>query len=254
MPVHDWTRVDAGIFHDFHVGWIPELRTTLNSGLLPPGYYALAEQHAGPTIADVLTLHASPEPTERLSPLPPITGGTAVADAPPRVRRKQTVEPTELALRRTLAIRHVSGHRLVAVIEILSPANKDRARHVEDFTAKVVSALDHGVHVLVVDLFPPGSHDPFGMHGAIMQRLKESDEPYDVPTDEPMTLAAYAAGSGVNAYVEHRAVGAVLPEMPLFLSAERYVPVPLEGTYMAAYRGVPGFWRDMLEGREPAAL
>src|SRR6266478_5165711 len=40
-------RVEAGIFHDFHTVWIGTLRTALNEGLLPQGYYALAEQHAG---------------------------------------------------------------------------------------------------------------------------------------------------------------------------------------------------------------
>ena len=113
MPVHDWTRVEAGLFHSLHVTWIAELNRALNAGLLPPGYYALAEQHAGRTIADVLTLHASPACQEPL-PLPPATGGSAVAEAPPRVRRKHTVEPAAVARRRTLAIRHVSGHRLVA--------------------------------------------------------------------------------------------------------------------------------------------
>src|SRR3954453_19729491 len=108
MPVHDWTRVEDGIFHDFHVGWIPELRTVLNSGLLPEGYYALAEQHAGRAIADVLTLHASPALSEG-EPLPPASGGTVLAEAPPKVRRKQTVEPATLSRRRSLAIRHVSG-------------------------------------------------------------------------------------------------------------------------------------------------
>src|SRR4051812_40090679 len=111
MPVHDWTRVEAGISHDFHVGWIPELRATLNNGLLPEGYYALAEQHAGRSIADVLTLHVSPMPMDPL-PLPPATGGTAVPEAPPKVRWNQTVEQAALTRRRTLAIRHITGHRL----------------------------------------------------------------------------------------------------------------------------------------------
>src|SRR5262245_43824638 len=163
MPLHEWTRVDAGIFHDLHVAWIPEIQKVLNGGLLPEGYYALAEQHAGRAIADVLTLHASPADPEREAarlPLPPATGGVAVADAPPRTRRRYTVEPAALARRRSLAIRHVSGHRLVALIEIASPANKDRSSRVEDFAARAVSALDVGVHLLLVDLFPPGPHDP----------------------------------------------------------------------------------------------
>jgi hypothetical protein len=246
MPVHNWSRVDAGIFHDFHVAWVPEIRTVLNSGLLPQGYYALAEQHAGRSIADVLTLHASPAAPEPL-PLPPATGGLAVAEAPPRMRRRQTIEPAALARRRTVAIRHVSGHRLVALVEIMSPANKDRARTVAEFAAKAVSALDVGVHLLVVDLFPPGPHDPQGIHGVIRQQLDQSDEPYDLPADEPLTLASYAAGPQVDVYLEHVAVGATLPEMPLFLRPDRYINVPLEATYREAYRGVPAFWREVLE-------
>jgi hypothetical protein len=254
MPVHDWTRVEAGIFHDFHVAWIPEIRKALNGGILPEGYYALAEQHAGPTIADVLTLHASPAPEEPLPPpwpLPPATGGTVVAEAPPRARRKHTVDPAARARARSLAIRHVSGHRLVALIEIVSPANKDRARHVEDFVTKAVSALEDGIHLLLVDLFPPGRHDPTGMHGAILQRLEQSDEPYDLPAAEPLTLASYAAGVPLDIYTEHLAVGASLPDTALFLRPDRYVYVPLKPTYEAAYAGMPAFWRAVLEGGSP---
>ena len=157
-----------------------------------------------------------------------------------------------LARRRILAIRHVSGHHLVALLEILSPANKDRSQRVEEFAAKAVEALEAGVHMLVVDLFPPGPWDPQGIHGVIRQRLEQSDVPYDLPAEEPLTLASYAAGPSIDVYLEHLAVGAPLPEMPLFLSPERYVNVPLEATYRAAYEGMPRFWRDVLEGRSPA--
>ena len=64
MPIHDWTRVDDGIFHAFHVSWTVELAKALNQGILPAGYYALPEQIAGDTHPDVLALHAgsAPEP------------------------------------------------------------------------------------------------------------------------------------------------------------------------------------------------
>jgi hypothetical protein len=39
--------------------------------------------------------------------------------------------------------------------------------------------------------------------------------------------------------------------MALFLRPDRYVQVPLEPTYQAAFRGMPAFWRDVLEGRPP---
>ena len=80
MPVHDWTKVDAGIFHDFHNVWIGLLRNALNEGLLPDGYYALSEQHAGKYITDVLTLHSETKAAESL-PIP-VPGGVAVAEAP----------------------------------------------------------------------------------------------------------------------------------------------------------------------------
>src|SRR5437764_1152859 len=123
--MHDWTRVEAGIFHSFHNAWLTHLQEALNGGLLPGDYYALAEQHAGKFVADVLTLHGSQANGEPAQ-IPPSAGGLAVADAPPKVRRKLTGTETYRQLRRTLAIRHVSGHRLIAVIEVLSPANKDR--------------------------------------------------------------------------------------------------------------------------------
>jgi hypothetical protein len=246
MPVHDWTRVEAGIFHAFHLKWISELDKVLNAGLLPSGYYALPEQHAGSSIPDVLTLHASPSPAEPLS-LPPDTGGTAVADAPPKVQRKVTVEAVALIRRRTLAIRHVSQHRLVAIVEIASPANKDRASSVADFASKAISALDHRVHAVVLDLFPPGPFDPSGIHGAIWQGLEDVEEQYDLPENNPRTLASYVASDTVEIYLEHPHVGAALPPMPLFIRPDRYVTVPLESTYLEAYRTMPRFWRDVLE-------
>ena len=252
MPVHDWARVEAGIFHDFHTVWTGALRNALNEGLLPAGYYALVEQHAGRAIADVLTLHASPEP---LGPAwsPPDTGGIAVAEAPPRVSRKQTVVPSALGRRRSLAIRHVSGHRLIALIEIISPANKDRGQHVEELVDKAVAALERGVHVLLIDLFPPGLHDPSGIHGCIVQGLDQYGDPYLLPTGAPLTLASYVAGPVVEIYLEHLATGAALAEMPLFLRSDRYINVPLEATYQATYRGVPAFYRNVLEGRRADA-
>ena len=93
MPIHDWTRVSAGTFHDFHNSWITELRNALNGGLLPPGYYAQGEQWAGKINADVLTLHAGGQhsvgsegaPSEAI----PSGGGVAVVEeAPPRVSRR----------------------------------------------------------------------------------------------------------------------------------------------------------------------
>ena len=158
MPVHDWTRVDAGIFHAFHLSWLGRLQDVLNDGIMPPGYYALAEQHAGRMIPDVLALQGPSlrtEPESLSAPVDSDAGGTAVADAPPKVRRKHSVEPAARGRRRSLAIRHVSGHRLVALLELVSPSNKDRARSVKDFVTKAVTALENGKKTKDVQMLLP---------------------------------------------------------------------------------------------------
>ena len=248
MPIHDWTRVSAGTFHHFHNAWITHLSDRLNGGLLPRGFYAMGEQHAGQIQTDVLTLHAG-----GVSPADGGGGVTLLTEAlPPRVRRRVAASEAAAARlnRRTLTIRHASGHRVVALLEILSPADKDRPSSVADFANKAYSALRQEIHLLVVDLFPPGLHDPQGMHEVIWDGY--GDEPNVPPAETPLTLAAYMARRLLpEAYLEFVAVGDALPAMPLFLDWHAYVSVPLEETYEAAYRGVPEVWRQVLEGRVP---
>jgi hypothetical protein len=241
MPVHDWTKVEAGTFHAFHTAWITHLSETLNSGVLPTGYYAMPEQHAGRWIADLLTLQM---PATSI-PADADHGGVAVADAPPKVRQRLTTSLSARAARRTLAIRHVSNHRIVALLEIVSPANKDRASHVNDFVDKLETALAHGVHVLLVDLFARGAFDPLGMHGVLWERI--ADEPSPDIDNEPVQLASYLAGIQPEAYIDCVAFGQQLPAMPVFLNADRYVSVPLEPTYDQAFRGLPAIYRQALD-------
>src|SRR5207249_7366951 len=87
MPVHDWTRVEAGIFHDFHHEWISTIRRALNDGLLPADYYALAEQQAAGFGPDILTLQLTPPGDEANPPgaTPPQDSGGLLL-APPKTR------------------------------------------------------------------------------------------------------------------------------------------------------------------------
>jgi hypothetical protein len=110
----------------------------------------------------------------------------------------------------------------------------------------VEAALLHGVNVTLLDLFSPGAHDPRGLHAVVWERF--ADEAYAPPATEPLTLASYLAAVCPEAYVEHARVGSTLAEMPLFLSPERYIKLPLEATYQAAFRGLPAYWRGVLEG------
>lgn len=255
MAIHDWTRVSAGTWHDFHLAWISEIRNALNDGRMPPDYYAQAEQIAGPFGPDVLTLQepdASPNGVFESAASDSGGAAAAVALTPPRTRITLELELNEYALkRRTLVIRHNSGDRIVALIEIVSPGNKSSARALESFVDQAVESLSHGYHLLVVDLFPPGPRDPHGIHSAIWSEM--SGEPFTQPPGEPLTLVAYSAGSPKRAYLEPTAVGRELIDMPVFLTPDIYVNVPLEATYQAAFRGVPRKWRAVLESA-PASL
>jgi hypothetical protein len=244
MPVHDWTRVSAGTFYDFHCSWIPEIKNRLNQGILPSDYYAQVEQVAGEKTSDVWTLRSGPPPG---SPDPETTGGTVVTEVPPRVRFTASLEMDLYAARaRHVAIRHSSGDQIVALIEVVSPGNKASRYAFQTFVDKAVAALAQGYHLLLIDLFPPGPRDPQGIHGAVWSAL--GDDSYVAPPDRPLTLVAYAASLTKTAYIEPLAVGDRLTTMPLFLTASTYVTVPLEESYQATYGGVPRRWRQVLEG------
>ncbi|MHB1425806.1 MAG: DUF4058 family protein [Gemmataceae bacterium] len=247
MPIHDWTRVTAGTWHAFHLSWIAEIQLALNGGILPTDYYAQAEQIAGPLGPDVLTLQMPDTPDNGAADLSPSRGGSvAVSVVPPRMRMTAKAEMNDYVLkRRTIVIRHASGDRIVALLEIVSPGNKASRHGLRSFVEKAVEALYRGYHLLVIDLFPAGTRDPNGIHGAIWAEF--SEEPFELPTGEPLTLAAYSAGPCKLAYVEPTAVGRELIDMPLFLEEEIYVNVPLEATYRAAYRGVPRRWQRVLD-------
>src|SRR5688572_61385 len=107
MPVHDWTRVDAGLFHHFHQSWTTVLCNALNAGALPGDYFALVEQHPRGPIADVLTLPLMPRAEG------PGNGAVAlsVATAAPRTRlvRRKDADPY-LAKANRVTVRHRHGH------------------------------------------------------------------------------------------------------------------------------------------------
>ena len=211
MPIHDWTNVIPDVFHDFHGCWVNELHKVLNGGSLPSNVYAMAEQ---------------------------------TSDALPS--RQSMMEDSEADLyakkANRVAIRHASGDRIVAIIEIVSPGNKGSRHGMDELLDKVWSIIDQDIHLLLIDLFPPTTRDPQGIHTLIW-----GDSATPPPADQPLTLAAYHAVMPLCAYVEPTSVGSILIDMPLFLDTAHYVPTPLEATYQAAWRGVPQRWKAVLE-------
>ena len=243
MPIHDWTRVTAADFHHFHQHWISALAAALNRGGLPPEFMAMSEQVTGRPIPDVVTLQTSPGPK---SP----AGGTATLAAP-SARVVQKIERVNYAKRQDrVAIRHGRG-RVVAIIELLSPGNKEGRHAFRSFVEKSADILSQGINLLVVDLFPPTPRDPQGIHRAVLDEFAES-EPFDFLPDKPLTVASYIGGDRPTAYVDSLAVGDPLPASPLFLTEFDHVPCPLEASYAEAWANYPALLREIVEtGVEP---
>lgn len=245
MPMHDWTRVEAGIFHAFHHRWISAISDVLNTGLLPKDYYALPEQQAAGFGPDVLTLQDQAPDEEG----PSTQGGGTATALQTRPQTRFTAEtPADFYRRKksSIAIRHVSGDRIVAMLEIVSPGNKASRHAFQAFVTKACELLEHRIHLLLIDPLPPGPRDPNGIHAAIWEEI--ADAPFQLLEDKPLTLVAYECDLTTRAYIEPIAVGDVLPAMPLFLMANGQVPVPLEATYQTAFAVMPRRWQRVLEG------
>lgn len=242
MPMHDWSQVQAGIYHNFHYRWIAAIMDRLNAGLLPKGMIAMAEQIIGGPEPDVVTLQQND-----IRFPSPVGGSTMLAEAPPRPKT-QFVIPVDVeryaAKANRVVVRHSLG-KVVAVVELVSPGNKDSRHALRSFVEKTVDLLYDNINLLVIDPFPPGPRDPQGIHKAIWDEI--TDEPFELPADQQLTLAAYQAAPIKTAYIEPFAVGQPIPDMPLFLHNNFYINVPLEQTYMDTWAVLPELLRDLVK-------
>ncbi len=237
MPIHDWTRLEPGDFHDFHQCWVVEISNTLNGGLLPPDYMAMLEQVTGRPIPDVVTPHSHAPQGD--------PGGIAIATAPPTARVIAKFERINYAKRADrVVIRHGRG-KVVAIIEIMSPGNKDSRNAIRTFVEKAADILNQGVNLLVVDLFPPTPRDPLGIRKAIWDKF--GDEPFEAPPGKSLTVAPYIGGDLPTACVESVGLGDPLPTSPIFLSDTRYIPAPLEATYVRAWAMLPTMLKEVID-------
>jgi hypothetical protein len=242
--MHDWKRVPATIYHHFHQRWTIAICDALNAGILPTGYSALVEQYSSGLYPDVLTVQHPGSNSSRLR-----TEATTLE----RPRTRVVVPSREFGVHERanrITIRHDLGE-LVSVIEVVSPGNKRGRIAVREFVGKAVDFLRRGIHLLVVDPFPPGPQDPQSLHKLIWDEF-DAEVPFELPSDEPLLLASYRAAVPIveltpEAYIEPLGVGAPLPDMPVWLDADLYVNVPLEPTYLAAWNTCPADFRLLVE-------
>lgn len=236
MPLQDWSVAADNVFRAFHLLLLGDLSRALNDHVLPAGYFARPEEYLGPFQADVLTLES---------------GGALGSSARSRAEAADLVPTATIApprfdplRQRRLTVFSARDERRVAVIEVVSPGNKDSARRARQLTDKLIECLASGLHVLVIDLLPPTAAAP-GFGAAVARELgSDAVAPVGRCTTsfecQPEPLA-------VQVYQRELALGRALDAPPLFLEPGRHVELPLEETYASAFRGLPAHDRARLE-------
>jgi Protein of unknown function (DUF4058) len=127
------------------------------------------------------------------------------------------------------------GRTLVAAIEIVSPANKDRPEHRNIFVGKCAALLQKGVAVSIVDLVTVRN---FNLYAELLTFIGHSD-----PSFGEYTPPVYAAScrwvtkekqTRLQTWSHALAFGLPLPTLPVWLSQKLSVPVDLEQSYEQA--------------------
>lgn len=229
MPLLDHFRAPLKVTHPwmgFHSSWAAAIAQHLNQGLLPEDYYALPNvQLGGEVEIDVATLKQDAARDGNVA--------TAVW-APPQASLTMPVDFVNLEVFEVQVLQDLGGPQLRAAIEIVSPANKDRPRQRRTFAVKAASYLQRAVSVIVIDAV---TERLANLHAELLQAL-DLDPATAWQSPSHLYAGAYrtvlAAGSHrLDAWLEPLALGQPLPTLPLWLDAERCLPLRLEDTYTA---------------------
>lgn len=131
------------------------------------------------------------------------------------------------------------GRRLVAAIEIVSPANKDRPEHRRAFVTKCAAMLQNQICVVVVDVVPSRSVD---LYGELLEILGQMDASRANLPPEPRATSFRSTTDGMAGRLEiwshSLKVGQPLPTLPLWLAPNLAVPLDLEASYEETCRGL----------------
>ncbi len=241
MPMHDWTRANAGAYHDFHQDWAIEIKRHLNAGRLPAGYFAMTDQHVAGPIPDVITLQGIAEEPDK-------SGSVALKTSPPKTRYLAKMNNALEYAKRANQIRIFNKfNRVVAIVELVSPGNKISEQNTKEFVAKLREFVNRSVNILVIDPFPPKKHDLGGLHRLLCSELGE-DNAEPLPPEQPLLAMAVDAAGECSVYAEPFAVGQPIPQMPLFLAPGQYVDAPIEEAYRVSWDVLPNILKNELLG------
>jgi hypothetical protein len=231
MPLLDHFHPPMSVrrhWEGFHSAWASAIAHQLNRGLLPPRFFAEPNVHLGGQVQiDVATFDGE--------------GGRGAAGegamtavwAPPRPALAVPADLSNLDVFEIQVINDEEGPRLMAAVELISPANKDRPSHRRAFAIKCASYLQQGVSVITVDVVTTRSGN---LHVELLQLLELAAPPQQPPADlYAVANRLVAAGDRVllEAWPEPLALGAALPTLPLWLDADCVLPLDLEQSYLA---------------------
>ncbi len=126
-----------------------------------------------------------------------------------------------------------------AAVELVSPANKDRAGSRRTFAAKCAGYLKHGIGLATIDVVTSRAAN---LHAELFDVLEvKGRAPWASPTG--LSAVAYRAvtlrkSPRVEVWPEPLTLGQTLPVLPLWLSLDLCVPLLLEDSYLAACRSL----------------
>lgn len=227
MPLYDHFHPPWSVqrpWEGFHGAWATSIAFQLNSGVLPAEYFAMPLlEVTGRVEVDVATF----QDTQRAN-----TTGMAV-EAPPQPALTVLLDPVATDSFEVQILRNFGGPQLRAAIELVSPANKDRASSRRAFASKCANLLRRGVSVAIIDIVTEPSGN---LHAEILSALERTQE---TPWESPTQLYAVAYRSvrmaeqpRLEAWTHVLTLGGVLPELPLWLEPDLWISLRLEESYL----------------------
>ncbi len=238
MPLRDHFRPPVSkksSCEGFHATWPTWIVHQLRKQL-PLGYVAEPRVHLGTLMEiDVGALESDEAPRHAV---PSGNGNGGMATATWTATLPAVAVDTEPPDEYEYEVRVFDVERerqLVAAIEFVSPANKDRPESRDSFVAKCAALLRKGVAVSIVDLV---TIRRFNLYAQLMAFVGHPDPV--MTADGPATYAASCrwVTKGTRARLEawsHAVtVGQPLPTLPLWLAESLVVALDLEPSYEQA--------------------
>ena len=216
MPLHDWSKVISNHFFNLQVPWLLSLIDRLNKDLLPKDLYSITQFDF---------------PSTPIALAPPFADWDEWGD---RIRSRQHRGEW---LQHSAVIRQRKTHQLVAAIEIIRPQNLQSAKAVRAMTSRILKYLQSGIHLLLIDVFPPTEPKQVGFHAGVWKKL--GHPPETTAAGQSPQVVSYLIGDTVEAFLHPLVFGVSLGEMPLFLTPTQVVNLPLEETYQHAWSRLP---------------